>query len=168
MAISKAVTQYAQENGYKFYVQSLGYRKLVEILDADNKHIGWTSNKSDCARNSINSLIQQKRLAAKSNEAIATEVIEIIADLLPPVANEEVYQELQPVATAPDHRRFYERPSYMGIGIEVYSGNERYGYALAELLDRPVDHPIPTYTSRDTFGDDAFVFSARYGCGALI
>jgi hypothetical protein len=25
-----------------------------------------------------------------------------------------------------------------------------------------------TYTRRDDFGDDAFVFSARYGCGALI
>jgi hypothetical protein len=168
MAISKAVTQYAAENGYKFYVQSLGYRKLVEILDTDNKHIGWTSNKSDCARNSINALINQKRLAALSDDAIADEAIEVIADLLPPVANDEVYLELQPVATAPDRRRFYERPSYLGIGVEVYCGDERYGYALAELLDRPVDHPIPTYTSRDTFGDDAFVFSARYGCGALI
>lgn len=126
MAISKAVTQYAQENGYKFYVQSLGYRKLVEILDTDNNHIGWTSNKSDCARNSINALIQQKRLAAKSDEAIATEA-------------EQASQELQPVAAPVVERRFYERPSYMGIGIEVFCGDERYGYALAELLDRPVE-----------------------------
>jgi hypothetical protein len=143
MAISKAVTQYAQENGYKFYVQSLGYRKLVEILDADNKHIGWTSNKSDCARNSINSLIQQKQLAAKSNEEIATESAQAYEDLTPAnpaicvVEAEAAYQELLPVA--PDRRRFYERTSYMGIGVEVYCGDERYGYALAELLDRPIE-----------------------------
>lgn len=126
MAISKAVTQYAAENGYKFYVQSLGYRKLVEILDTDNKHIGWTSNKSDCARNSINALINQKRLAAKTDEAIAAEA-------------EQASQELQPVAAPVVERRFYERPSYMGVGVEVYCGDERYGYALAELLDRPVE-----------------------------
>jgi hypothetical protein len=101
MAIRKAVTQYAAENGYKFFINGFGYRKLAEITDLEGNHIGWTSNKSDCARNSINALIQQKRLAAKSDEAIAAESIEVIADLLPPVANEEVYQELQPVATAP-------------------------------------------------------------------
>lgn len=27
----------------------------------------------------------------------------------------------------------------MGIGVEVYCGDERYGYALAELLDRPIE-----------------------------
>ena len=148
MAISKAVTQYAAENGYKFYVQSLGYRKLVEILDTDNKHIGWTSNKSDCARNSINALTQQKRLAAKTDEEIATESIEVIADLLPPVANEEIYQELQPVVVDQWELDRAERIASQGA------------YTADDFRS--------TYTSRDTFGDDAFVFSARYGCGALI
>lgn len=143
MAISKAVTQYAAENGYKFFINGFGYRKLAEITDLDNKHIGWTSNKSDCARNSINALIQQKQLAAKSDAAIANESAEAYEDLLPEVPTicdveaEAACQELLPVA--PDRRRFYERPSYMGIGVEVYCGDERYGYALAELLDRPIE-----------------------------
>jgi hypothetical protein len=132
MAISKAVIDYAAENGYKFYVQGCGYRALVEILDTNNKHIGWTSNKSDCARNSINSLIQQKRLAAKSDAAIATEAEQAIQDLIP--ANPAICE------VAPERRRYYERTSYLGIGIEVYCGDERYGYALAELLDnQPIE-----------------------------
>jgi hypothetical protein len=132
MAISKAVIDYAQQHGYKFYVQSLGYRKLVEILDTNNKHIGWTSNKSDCARNSINSLIQQKRLAAKSDAAISTEAEQAIQDLIP--ANPAICE------VTPERRRYYERTSYMGIGIEVYCGDSRYGYALAELLDnQPIE-----------------------------
>ena len=180
MAISKAVTQYAQENGYKFYVQSLGYRKLVEILDTDNKHIGWTSNKSDCARNSINALIQQKRLAAKTDEAIATEAEQASQELQPVAAPaicdvaEQASQE-QPVAAPVVERRFYERPSYLGIGIEVYSGDERYGYALAELLDRPIEvdytlerQRMDRMMDRDSDRVSGFAMSARYGCGALI
>ncbi len=147
MAISKAVTQYAAENGYKFFINGFGYRKLAEITDLEGNHIGWTSNKSDCARNSINSLIQQKRLAAKSNEAIAAESIEVIADLLPPVANEEAYQELQPVVDQWELDR-QERIASQGA------------YTADDFRS--------TYERRDTFGDDAFVFSARYGCGALI
>ena len=164
--ISQKVIAIAQENGFKFFVNGFGHRKLAEITDLNGKHISWTSNTSKAALTAINALVKQRELDAKSNEAIANEAIEIIADLLPPVANDEVYQELLPVA--PDRRRFYERSSYMGIGIEVYCGNERHGYALAELLDRPADHPVPTYEPRDTFGDDAFVFSARYGEMALI
>jgi len=147
MAISKAVTQYAQENGYKFFINGFGYRKLAEITDLDNKHIGWTSNKSDCARNSINALIQQKQLAAKSDAAIADEAIKVIADLLPPVANEEIYQELQPVVDQWELDR-QERIASQGA------------YTADDFRS--------TYERRDTFGDDAFVFSARYGCGALI
>ena len=123
MAISKAVINHAAENGYKFYIQGCGYRALVEITDLDNKHIGWTSNRSALALNSINALINQKRLATKSDAAIATEAAEAHAM----------------IEVAPDRRRYYERTSYMGIGVEVYCGDERYGYALAELLDRPVD-----------------------------
>jgi len=180
MAISKAVIDYAQQHGYKFYVQSLGHRKLVEILDTDNKHIGWTSNKSDCARNSINSLIQQKRLAAKSDAAIATEAKQAYEDLTPATPAicdteaEVAYQELQPVV-APDRRRFYERTSYMGIGIEVYCGDSRYCYALAELLDRPIEVDYTVERQRmDRMMDrecdrvSGFAMSARYGCGALI
>ena len=126
MAISKAVTQYAAENGYKFFINGFGYRKLAEITDLEGNHISWTSNTSRAALQAINSLVNQKRLAAKSNEAIATEA-------------EQASQELQPVAAPVVERRFYERPSYMGIGIEVFCGDERYGYALAELLDRPVE-----------------------------
>lgn len=176
MTISKAVINYATENGYKFYVQGFGYRALVEILDTDNKHIGWTSNKSDCARNSINSLIQQKQLAAKSNEEIANESEQAYKDLTPatPVIcaakSEQAYQELQP-----DRRRFYERTSYLGIGIEVYCGDERYGYALAELLDRPVEvdytlerQRMERALERDSDRVNSFAMSARYGCGALI
>lgn len=166
--ISQKVIAIAQEKGYKFFVNGFGYRKLAEITDLEGKHISWTSNTSKAALTAINVLVKQRELEAKSDDAIGDEAIEVIADLLPPVANDEVYLELIPVAPAPDRRRFYERPSYLGIGIEVYSGNERYGYALAELLDRQGDHPAPTYTPRDTFGDDAFKFSARYGCGALI
>jgi hypothetical protein len=179
MAISKAVIDYAQQHGYRFYVQSLGYRKLVEILDTDNKHIGWTSNKSDCARNSINSLINQKRLAAKSDAAIATEAEQAIQDLTPAtpaicsVEADAAYQVLQPVA--PERRRYYERTSYMGVGVEVYCGDSRYGYALAELLDRPIEvdytverQRMDRMMDRDCDHVSGFAMSARYGCGALI
>lgn len=65
------------------------------------------------------------------------------------------------LATAPD-----------GFGVVVICDHEAEGYGIAEPIwyKRSNDPVIsaPTYTPRDTFGDDAFVFSARYGCGALI
>ena len=171
--ISQKVKQFANDNGFDFFVSGLGYRGTAQITNLDGTvNITRCSNNSKLALQAINTLIAQRELDAKSDEAIATEAEQVYEDLTPvtpaicEVEAEQAYQELLPVA--PDRRRFYERPSYMGVGIEVYSGNERYGYALAEQLDRPVDHPAPTYTPRDNFGDDAFVFSARYGCGALI
>jgi hypothetical protein len=104
------------------------------------------SNNSKDALQAINTLIAQRKLDAKSDDAIATEAIEVIADLLPPVANEEVYQELLPVD--PWEQRRQERITAQG----AYTA----------------DDFAPTYTRRDDFGDDAFVFSAGYGCGALI
>ena len=76
MTISKAVSNYAQENGYKFFVNGCGYRALVEITDALDNHITWTANKSKSALQAINTLIKQKQLDTKSNEAIATEAVE--------------------------------------------------------------------------------------------
>jgi hypothetical protein len=95
--ISQKVIATAQENGYKFFVNGFGHRKLAEITDLNGKHISWTSNTSKAALTAINALVKQRELEAASNEAIATEAIEVSADLLPPVANEEVYLELLPV-----------------------------------------------------------------------
>jgi hypothetical protein len=173
--ISQKVKKFANDNGYDFHVSGLGYRQSAQIttFEAKPHAVSRCSNNSKDALQAINTLIAQRKLDAKSNEAIAAEAEQAYEDLLPvtpaicTVEAEQAYQELQPVA--PDRRRFYERTSYMGVGIEVYCGDERYGYALAELLERPLtDHPMPTYTPRDDFGDDAFVFSARHGCGALI
>lgn len=85
------------------------------------------------------------------------------------------------LATAPD-----------GFGVVVICDHEAEGYGIAEPiwykrndevvdqweLDRAerialqgaytADDFRSTYERRDTFGDDAFVFSARYGYGALI
>ena len=179
MAISKEVVKYATENGYDFYVQGLGYRALVEITDLKGNHISWTSNKSVNARNSINALIKQRELDAASDEAIATEAAEAISDLLPPVVAidaavaEQAYQELHPVFS--DERRYYERPSYLGIGIEVYCGRESRGYALAELLDRSVEFDytldrqhMDRMMDRDCDRVSSFAMSARHSCGALI
>lgn len=144
--ISKAVTQYAQQHGYKFFVNGLGYRKQAEITDLNDKHVSWTSNTSKAALTAINALVKQRELEADSNEAIATEAIEVIADLLPPVANEKVYLELQP--------------------IDQWELDRAARIAAQGALT--ADDFASTYTRRDDFGDDAFVFSARYGCGALI
>ena len=146
--ISQKVIAIAQEKGYKFFINGFGYRKLAEITDLEGNHISWTSNTSKAALQAINALIQQKRLAAKSDLAIADEAIEVIADLLPPVANEEIYQELQPVVVDQWELDRQERIASQGA------------YTADDFRS--------TYASRDTFGDDAFVFSARYGCGALI
>ena len=94
MTISKAVSNYAQENGYKFFVNGCGYRGLVEITDTLGNHISWTANKSKSALQAINSLIKQRELATKSNEAIAveaTEAHELIEEVAAPaiVAVEE-------------------------------------------------------------------------------
>lgn len=82
--ISQKVSEFAQKNGFQFFVNGLGYRKLAEITDLEGNHIGWTSNKSSTALNSINALIKQREIDAKSDEAIATEAAEAISDLLPP------------------------------------------------------------------------------------
>jgi hypothetical protein len=95
----------------------------------------------------INTLIAQRKLDAKSDKEIATEAIEVIVDLLPPVANEEVYQELLPVVDQWELDR---------------------AARIAAQGAYTADDFASTYTRRDDFGDDAFVFSARYGCGALI
>ena len=150
--ISQKVIATAQENGYKFFVNGFGHRKIAEITDLNGKHISWTSNTSKAALTSINALIKQRELDAATNEAIAAEAIEVIADLLPPVADidptvaEQVYLELLPVDQWELDRA--ERIASQG--------------ALT------VDDFASTYSPSDNFGDDAFVFSARYGCGALI
>jgi hypothetical protein len=145
--ISQKVIATAQENGYKFFVNGFGHRKLAEITDLSGKHISWTSNTSKAALTAINALVKQRELEAASNEAIATEAIEVIADLLPPVANDEVYLELLPVVDQWELDRA-ERIASQG----AYTA----------------DDFASTHSRADTFGDDAFVFSNRYGCGALI
>jgi hypothetical protein len=89
---------------------------------------------------------------AKSDDAIATESEQAISDLLPPVVTicetvaKQACQELLPVD--PWEQRRQERITAQG--------------ALT------ADDFASTYTRHDDFGDDAFVFSARYGYGALI
>ena len=150
--ISRKVSEFAQKNGYTFFVNGCGYRKLAEITDLEGNHIGWTSNKSASALTAINALIKQRELDAKADEAIATEATEAISDLLPPAividsaVAEQAYQELLP---------------------EVGTWEQRHAerFAAQELT---ADDFASTYAPQDTFGDDAFVLSARHGCGALI
>ena len=144
--ISKAVKQFANDNGFDFYVSGLGYRQSAQITTLGDKPqaVSRCNNNSKDALQAINTLIAQRKLDAKSDKEIAAEAIEVIADLLPPVANEEVY--LLPVD--PWEQRRQERIAAQG--------------ALT------ADDFASTYTRRDNFGDDAFVFSAGYGCGALI
>lgn len=151
--ISQKVSEFAQKNGYTFFVNGCGYRKLAEITDLEGNHVGWTSNKSASALTAINALIKQRELDAKADEAIATEATEAISDLLPPVVaicevqSEQAYQELLPVVVGSWEQRHAER------------------FAAQELT---ADDFASTYAPQDTFGDDAFVLSARHGCGALI
>jgi len=147
--ISKAVKKIANDNGFDFYVNGLGYRKTAQITTLGDKPqaVSRCSNNSKDALQAINALIAQRKLDAKSDEAIATEAIEVIADLLPPVANEEVYLELLPVVDQWELDR---------------------AARIADQGALTADDFQSTYTRRDDFGDDAFVFSARYGCGALI
>jgi hypothetical protein len=146
--ISKAVKQFANTHGFDFYVSGLGYRQSAQIttLGAKPQAVSRCRNNSKDALQAINTLIAQRKLDAKSNEAIATEAIEVIADLLPPVANEKVYLELQP--------------------IDQWELDRAARIAAQGALT--ADDFASTYTGRDNFGDDAFVFSAGYGCGALI
>jgi hypothetical protein len=146
--ISKAVKKIANDNGFDFYVSGLGYRQSAQITTFGDKPqaVSRCSNNSKDALQAINTLIAQRRLDAKSDDAITTEAIEVIADLLPPVANEEVYLELQPIDQ-------WELDRAARIAAQ--------GAYTADDFQS-------TYSPRDNFGDDAFVFSARYGCGALI
>jgi hypothetical protein len=147
--ISKAVKKIANDNGFDFYVSGLGYRQSAQITTLGDKPqaVSRCSNNSKDALQAINTLIAQRKLDAKSDKEIATEAIEVIVDLLPPVANEEVYQELLPVVDQWELDR---------------------AARIAAQGAYTADDFQSTYSPRDNFGDDAFVFSARYGCGALI
>jgi hypothetical protein len=149
--ISKAVTQYAQQHGFTFYVNGMGYRNLAQITDLNGKHISWCSNNSARAKQAIELIIKQTTINAKSNDAIVTESEQALADLLPPVVTidatvaEQAYQELQPM-TAWEQRR----AAHLAINSTFGSDDSS------------------TYSRADNYGDDAFAFSNRYGCGALI
>lgn len=152
--ISKAVKKIANDNGFDFYVSGLGYRQSAQITTLGDKPqaVSRCSNNSKDALQAINTLIAQRKLDAKSDDAIATESEQAISDLLPPIADidptvaEQAYQELLPVD--PWEQRRLERIASQGA------------YTADDFQS--------TYSPRDNFGDDAFVFSARYGCGALI
>lgn len=153
--ISKAVKKIANDNGFDFYVSGLGYRQSAQITTLGDKPqaVSRCSNNSKDALQAINTLIAQRKLDAKSDDAIATESEQAISDLLPPVVTicetvaEQAYQELLPV-------------------IDQWELDRAARIAAQGALT--ADDFASTYTRRDDFGDDAFVFSARYGCGALI
>ena len=167
--ISRKVSEFAQKNGYTFFVNGLGYRKLAQITDLEGNHVGWTSNKSASALNSINALIKQRELDAKSDEEIATEAAEAISDLLPPVVvidatlAEQAYQELLPPAIVIDSA--VAEKAYQELLPVVGTWEQRHAERMAQGDDFDF---ASTYAPHDTFGDDAFVLSARHGCGALI
>ena len=170
--ISRKVSEFAQKNGYTFFVNGCGYRKLAEITDLEGNHVGWTSNKSASALTSINALIKQREIDAKSDEEIDTEAAEAISDLLPPVVvidatlAEQAYQELLPPAIVIDSA-VAEQAYQELLPVVVGSWEQRHAerFAAQELT---ADDFASTYAPQDTFGDDAFVLSARHGCGALI
>ena len=153
--IGKAVKKIANDNGFDFYVSGLGYRQSAQITTLGDKPqaVSRCSNNSKDALQAINTLIAQRKLDAKSDAAIATESEQAISDLLPPVVTicetvaEQAYQELLPV-------------------IDQWELDRAARIAAQGALT--ADDFASTYTRRDDFGDDAFVFSARYGCGALI
>jgi hypothetical protein len=153
--ISKAVKKIANDNGFDFYVSGLGYRQSAQITTLGDKPqaVSRCSNNSKDALQAINTLIAQRKLDAKSDDAIATESEQAISDLLPPVVNicetvaKQAYQELLPVVDQWELDR---------------------AARIAAQGAYTADDFASTYTRRDDFGDDAFVFSARYGCGALI
>jgi hypothetical protein len=137
--ISQKVKQFANDNGFDFYVNGLGYRGTAQITTLGDKPqaVSRCNNKSKDALAAINLLIQQKELAAKSNEAIAIEAAE---------AHTMVEDTTEPAIIAtPDHDHDptdYVRPSYLGFGVEVHCGRDKLGYALAELLDRNDDRRL--------------------------
>jgi hypothetical protein len=153
--ISKAVKKIANDNGFDFYVSGLGYRQSAQITTLGDKPqaVSRCSNNSKDALQAINALIAQRKLDAKSDEAIATESEQAISDLLPPAVTicetvaKQAYQELLPVVDQWELDR---------------------AARIAAQGAYTADDFASTYTRRDDFGDDAFVFSARYGCGALI
>jgi hypothetical protein len=153
--INKAVKQFANTHGFDFYVSGLGYRQSAQITTLGDKPqaVSRCSNNSKDALQAINALIAQRKLDAKSDEAIATESEQAISDLLPPVVTicetvaKQAYQELLPVVDQWELDR---------------------AARIAAQGAYTADDFASTYTRRDDFGDDAFVFSARYGCGALI
>ncbi len=153
--ISKAVKKIANDNGFDFYVSGLGYRQSAQITTLGDKPqaVSRCSNNSKDALQAINTLIAQRKLDAKSDDAIATESEQAISDLLPPVVTicktvaEQACQELLPV-------------------IDQWELDRAARIAAQGALT--ADDFASTYAPRDNFGDDAFVFSARYGCGALI
>lgn len=130
--ISQKVKKFANDNGFDFYVSGLGYRGTAQIttFEAKPQAVSRCNNNSKDALQAINTLIAQRKLDAKSDEAIATEAEQAYQELLPPVVAICEVKAEQGALTADDFRS--------------------------------------TYEPRDTFGDDAFVFSARLGCGALI
>ena len=73
--ISQAVKRYANENGFDFYVNGLGYRGSAQITTLGDKPqaVSRCNNKSADARIAINVLIQQRALDAKTNEEIVVE-----------------------------------------------------------------------------------------------
>ena len=147
--IKQAVKDFANTHGFDFYVSGLGYRGTAQITTLGDKpqSVSRCNNNSKDALQAINALIAQRKLDTKSDDAIATEAEQAISDLLPPVVAicdveaDQAYQELLPVV---DHER------------------------IAKQGELTADDFRSTYTPRDTFGDDAFVFSARYGEMALI
>jgi hypothetical protein len=153
--ISKAVKKIANDNGFDFYVSGLGYRQSAQITTFGDKPqaVSRCSNNSKDALQAINTLIAQRKLDAKSDDAIATESEQAISDLLPPVVTicetvaEQAYQELLPV-------------------IDQWELDRAARIAAQGALT--ADDFQSTYSPRDTFGDDAFALSGRYGCGALI
>jgi hypothetical protein len=146
--ISQKVSQFARKNGFNFYVSGLGYRATAQITNLDGSQaISRCSNNSKAALTAINALIKQRELEAESNEAIATQAEQAVADLLPPVVAicetvaEAAYQELLPVDP------WEQRRALRSVDASDFA---------------------PIYTPRDNFGDNDFALSARYSCGALV
>ena len=152
--ISQKVKQFANKHGFDFFVNGLGYRTMAQITNLDGTvNITRCSNNSKLALQAINTLIAQRKLDAKSDEAIATEAEQAYEDLTPvtpaicEVVAEQAYQELLPVVDEWEQNRL-ERIAAQGV--------------------LTADDFRSTYERADRFGDDAFVFSARYGEMALI
>ena len=128
--ISKAVTQYAQKHGYDFYVSGLGYRSTAQITTLGEKPqaVSRCSNNSRAALAAINSLIQQQRLAAKSDAAIAVEAVEAHA-MIEVVDQWELDRQeriaKQGAYTAEDFRSTYTRRD--NFGYDAFALSARYG-----------------------------------------